>query len=60
MNSFLEEMLVAIGLFVCSVCAYLIIVSDFPWFIDLLVLMFYTLVWAAIVVYIWVRIEEDI
>lgn len=60
MNGFLEEMLVAIGLFLCSVCAYLIIVSDFPWFIDLLVLMFYTLVWAAIVVYIWVRIEEDI
>lgn len=60
MNSFLEEMLVSIGLFLCSVCAYLIIVSDFPWFIDLLVLMFYTLVWAAIVVYIWVRIEDDI
>lgn len=60
MNSFLEEMLVSIGLFLCSVCAYLVIVSDFPWFIDLLVLMFYTLVWAAIVVYIWVRIEDDI
>ena len=60
MNGFLEEISVSIGLFICAVCAFLIIVSDFPWFIDLLFLAFYTLVWTAITVYIWVKIEDDI
>lgn len=58
MGNFKDNLFVTFCLLACGICAFMIIAVELPIWLDILLLIWYSLIWAMLLVYIFIKMED--